>query len=93
MEQPMPEFSKRFEFGNYTLNFGDQKVLLDLLEEIVAPSFHEMKHIRTIKNRGQYFFIDTEIVNLGEEKEGPILGIAGRGDFQGSCRVSVSRCL
>ncbi|WP_277373961.1 hypothetical protein [Pseudomonas sp. AA-38] len=74
----MPEFSKRFEFGNYTLNFGDQKVLLDLLEEIVAPSFHEMKHIRTIKNRGQYFFIDTKVVRLGEEKEGPILGIAGR---------------
>ncbi|MFT6909427.1 MAG: hypothetical protein ACJAS1_006145, partial [Oleiphilaceae bacterium] len=36
-------FTKKLEFGNYTLNFGEDKVLLALFNEIVMPSFYEMK--------------------------------------------------
>ncbi|ESS67486.1 hypothetical protein MGMO_164c00210 [Methyloglobulus morosus KoM1] len=46
---------KKLEFGNYTLNFGDKKVLLDLFEEVVMPSFIEMKYIRKLKDKGEYF--------------------------------------
>lgn len=49
-------FIKKLEFGNYTLNFGENKVLLDLFNEVVMPSFIEMKHVRRLKEKGEYFF-------------------------------------
>lgn len=39
-------FTKRIEFGNYTLTFGDKKVLLDLIDSIVEPSFRERRYVR-----------------------------------------------
>jgi len=71
-------FNKKLEFGNYTLKFGEHKVLLDLFEEIVMPSFHEMRYLRSIKGKGEYFFLDTKIVVLDGSKSQPILGISGR---------------
>ena len=43
-------FQKKLEFGNYTLNFGGEKVLLDLFEQIVMPSFHETAHLNPRKS-------------------------------------------
>lgn len=71
-------FLKKLEFGNYTLKFGDKKVLLDLFDEIVMPSFHEMRFVRHLKDKGDYFFLDTKLVVLDESAEYPVLGIAGR---------------
>lgn len=72
-------FKKRLEFGNFTLTFGSKKVLLDLFEEVFMPSFHEMKHIRKLKGKGEYFFIDTEVLKLGvDENSDPVFGLFGR---------------
>ncbi|WP_286720085.1 hypothetical protein [Thalassolituus sp. UBA2009] len=72
------DFTRKLEFGNYTLKFGEENVLLDLFEEVVMPSFHEMKFVRTLKGKGDYFFLDTKLINLGEESNIPVLGISGR---------------
>lgn len=71
-------FKRKLEFGNFTLLFGEKKVMLDHLLDIVMPSFHEMRYIRKIKN-SDYFFIDTELIIIDDSnKEEPILGISGR---------------
>jgi hypothetical protein len=71
-------FTKKLEFGNYTLNFGEDKVLLDLFSEIVMPSFHEMKFVRKLKDKGDYFFLDTKLIILDKNPNEPVLGISGR---------------
>ncbi|WP_419243621.1 hypothetical protein ACN08P_02690 [Photobacterium leiognathi subsp. mandapamensis] len=71
-------FVKRLEFGNYTLKFGEKKVLLDMFDEIVMPSFLEMKYIRKLGDNSEYFFLDTELIILDDNAEEPVLGIAGR---------------
>lgn len=71
-------FAKKIEFGNYTVKFGESKALLDEFDSIVMPSFFEMKYIRKIKGKGEYFFIDTKLVKLSSDNEAPVLGIAGR---------------
>jgi hypothetical protein len=71
-------FTKKLEFGNYTLNFGEDKVLLDLFSQIVMPSFHEMKFIRKLKDKGDYFFLDTKLIILDKNPKEPILGISGK---------------
>ena len=70
--------AKKLEFGNYTLKFGEQKVLLDLYDEVVFPSFLEMKYKRKIKNKGEFFFLDTEVIKLVDDKDEPVVGISGR---------------
>lgn len=72
------DFVKKLEFGNYTLNFGEDKVLLDLFDQVVMPSFFEMKYIRRLREKGEYFFIDTQLIVLDDNPEQPILGISGR---------------
>lgn len=74
----MSSYIKKLEFGNYTLNFGDKKVLLDLFEEVVMPSFFEMKYIRSLKDKGEYFFLDTRLIILDSSKSEPVLGVTGR---------------
>ncbi len=71
-------FVKRLEFGNYTLKFGEKKVLLDMFDEIVMPSFYEMKYVRKYSDSSEYFFLDTELVVLDDNAKEPILGITGR---------------
>lgn len=71
-------FTKKLEFGNYTLKFGEDKVLLDLFHEVVMPSFHEMKYIRSLKDKGEYFFLDTKLIKLDDNPEAPVLGISGK---------------
>lgn len=71
-------FNKRIEFGNYTLKFGDEKVLLDLIEEVVVPSFEERRYIRRIKNKGEYFFLDVELARLQSPLTDDAFAIVGR---------------
>lgn len=71
-------FVKRLEFGNYTLKFGSEKVLLDMFDEIVMPSFHEMKYIRKVRGGSEFFFLDTELIVLDDNAEHPVLGLTGR---------------
>ncbi|SBT60170.1 Uncharacterised protein [Plesiomonas shigelloides] len=71
-------FVKRLEFGNYTLTFGNKKVLLDLFDEVVMPSFYEMKYVRKIGDHSEFFFLDTELIVLDDKAENPVLGITGR---------------
>lgn len=71
-------FVKKLEFGNYTLKFGEEKVLLDLFDEVVMPSFHEMKYVRHLKDKGDYFFLDTKLIKLTGDAEDPIVGVSGR---------------
>ncbi|HAS6339614.1 TPA: hypothetical protein RQJ95_003308 [Vibrio vulnificus] len=68
---------KKLEFGNYTLKFGN-KVLLDMYQDVVLPSFHEMKYLRK-RGDTEYFFIDTQVIKLSEEESGePVVGLCGR---------------
>jgi len=71
-------FLKRIEFGNYTLKFGSKDVLLDHFDNIVFPSFLEMKYIRKLKDKGDYFFLDTKLIILNDDINDPIVGISGR---------------
>lgn len=71
-------FTQRVEFGNYTLKFGDEKVLLDYFNEIVAPSFKGRRYVRKIKDKGEYFFLDTEIIRLRLDNGQETAAIAGR---------------
>lgn len=79
-------FTKTIEFANYTLNFGDNKVLLDAFESIVLPSFQNEKYIRKFKDT-EYFFTDTRLILLEEidldfvgprQIEAPALALCGR---------------
>jgi len=71
-------FKQRVEFGNYTLKFGEEKVLLDFFSEIVAPSFKARRYVRKIKDKGEYFFLGTEIIRLRLEDGQETAAIAGR---------------
>ncbi|MCG7500068.1 hypothetical protein MHO82_24700 [Vibrio sp. Of7-15] len=69
---------KKLEFGNYTLKFGENKVLLDCYEDVVLPSFMEMRHIRKFKDVSEFFFIDTQVIKLNDDDKEPVIGITGR---------------
>lgn len=71
-------FSQRVEFGNFTLKFGEQKVLLDLFHEIVKPSFDGRRYVRGSKERGEHFFLDTELVVLKRDDGREVAALAGR---------------
>jgi len=47
------------------LTFGEELVLLDLFEQVVYPAFLEDRQ-RSIRS-SNYFFLDTQLVNLSEE--------------------------
>ena len=63
------------EFANFILKFGQDRVLLDLAEEIVIPAF--ISRLDRSYNTTKHFFLDVEVLNLGSE-ENPIICIAGR---------------
>lgn len=71
-------FNKRIEFGNYTLKFGDEKVLLDLIGEVVVPSFGERRYIRRIKDKGEYFFLDVGLAQLRSPLNEDAFAVVGR---------------
>ena len=68
-------FVQRVEFGNFTLKFGENKVLLDLFSEVVFPSFESRRYVRGAKEQAEYFFLDTKVANvkIDDAKEMPAL--------------------
>lgn len=67
--------SKQIEFANFICRFGDEKVLLDLAEEVVIPAFL----INRLRDYGDtsYFFYQTQIIEL-QKGDSPVIGIVGR---------------
>jgi hypothetical protein len=66
----------QLEFANFILRFGDNRVLLDLAEEIVIPAFTS-ENLGRSYSETRHFFHDVEILNFGDD-DTPILCIAGR---------------
>ncbi len=71
-------FKKKIEFGNYTLTFGDKKVLLDKFTEIVMPSFVEGRYFRSYAGKSEYFFLDTQVIQLNDSKNKPEYALKGK---------------
>jgi len=71
-------FTQRVEFSNYTLKFGEEKVLLDYFNDIVFPSFKSRRYVRKIREKGEYFFLDTDIIHLQLDDGQQTAAIAGR---------------
>lgn len=72
----MSEKTLNMEMANLVCRFGEDKVLLDLEQEVVLPSFFDDALIRTY-DKTSYFFYDVEPVRF-EEKDETLVGIAGR---------------
>lgn len=70
--------TKRIEFANYTLKFGEKLVLLDLFDEVVMPCFEHRKYKKGIKDKSEFFFTDTKLMVLDSNPNEPVIGIAGR---------------
>ncbi|MEM6839758.1 MAG: hypothetical protein AAF609_23340 [Cyanobacteria bacterium P01_C01_bin.120] len=74
--------STRLELYNFTLTFGESRVLIDMLREVVFPAFFEFRR-RDIKS-SIYFFDKVELVHLRntQSEDGapttPVIGIAGQ---------------
>jgi hypothetical protein len=64
-------------FANFVCRFGEEKVLLDYVEDIIIPAFVDDKMIRSY-GRTHFFFYETKLVVLDDEPASPVLGIAGR---------------
>ena len=62
-------------FANFICKFGDDKVLLDYVEEIVAPAFTDDTLVREFGST-HLFFYESKIVKL-EDGGIPVVGIAG----------------
>lgn len=69
---------QRIEFGNYTLNFGNNKVLLDFFSEIVNPSFAERRYVDRRPDGTEFFFLDTKFLRLELDDNSWTGAIAGR---------------
>lgn len=65
------------ELGNLVCRFGNEKVLLDLIDEIVLPAFLDEELVRTY-DKTSYFFHQVRIVMLQNNDKETIVGIAGR---------------
>lgn len=66
----------RLEFANFICRFGEDRVLLDFVEEIIIPAFVSVE-LERLTATSKYFFHDVQIVQLGT-RSNPIIGIAGR---------------
>ena len=64
-------------FANFVCRFGDERVLLDYATEIVRPAFFDDTLIRTY-GKSHFFFYEAELVKLADDKNKPVVGIAGR---------------
>ncbi|WP_224052646.1 hypothetical protein [Burkholderia cepacia] len=63
-------------FANFICKFGEQKVLLDLAEDVVIPAFVDTTLERTYGGTS-YFFLDTKVVPISHNGE-QLLAIGGR---------------
>ncbi|MBI5791677.1 MAG: hypothetical protein HZA63_09395 [Rhodocyclales bacterium] len=51
---------------------------MDLFQSVVAPSFEGRRYVRQIKDKGEYFFLDTEVIRLKLTDGHQTAAIAGR---------------
>jgi len=65
-------------FANFICRFGDEKVLLDYAQEIVIPAFTRDTYVRSYGTRTHYHFYEVELVDLSDDRELPVLALAGR---------------
>lgn len=73
----MSDKSLSMEMGNLICRFGREKVLLDMADEIVLPSFFDEKLVRSY-SKTSYFFHEVSPVLLKDDASGSVVGIAGR---------------
>ncbi|HEV2292241.1 MAG TPA: hypothetical protein VGR35_00200 [Tepidisphaeraceae bacterium] len=64
------------EFANLIINFGREKVMADLLDEVVIPAFTDGT-LRRHFGKTTYFFQDVQLLNLGTKSQ-PEPAVAGR---------------
>jgi hypothetical protein len=69
-------FRSMASFANFICKFGDQKVLLDLAEDVVIPAFTDATLERTYGDTS-YFFLDVNVVPITSNGE-QLLTIGGR---------------
>jgi hypothetical protein len=71
-------YNQKLEFGNFTLTYGQDKVMLDMFNEILKPSFDSLRYTRKYKGTS-YFFHETRLVHLNpKDSKSPIIGFTGR---------------
>lgn len=73
----MSDKSLSMEMGNLICRFGDEKVLLDMSDEIVLPSFFDETLVRR-HDKTSYFFHEVSPVLLSNSTSESVVGIAGR---------------
>lgn len=73
----MSDKSLSMEMGNLVCRFGNDKVLLDLSNEIVLPCFFDKSLVRSYHKTSFFFHEVSPVMLINDEKE-PIIGIAGR---------------
>lgn len=73
----MSDKSLSMEMGNLICRFGRDKVLLDMVNEIVLPCFFDDKLVRSY-SKTSYFFHEVSPVLLNDDAEDSVVGIAGR---------------
>lgn len=73
----MSEKSLSMEMGNLVCRFGSKKVLLDLADEVVLPSFFDDSLVRNY-DKTSYFFHEVALVKLFQSNNEIVIGIAGR---------------
>lgn len=72
----MTEHSPIMQMANLVCRFGPEKVMLDLVDEIVIPAFSESPP--RFYGSTSYHFHNVRVLNLGERDGELFLGIAGR---------------
>lgn len=73
----MSEKTLNMEMANLVCRFGGEKVLLDLADEIVLPSFFDETLVRTY-DKTSFFFHEVAIVKLSDDINENVIGVAGR---------------
>jgi len=73
----MSDKSLSMEMGNLVCRFGQEKVLLDLADEVVLPSFFDNSLVRSY-DKTSFFFHEVNPVILRSDSNDLIIGIAGR---------------
>jgi hypothetical protein len=73
----MKKNESRVEVANLICKFGENKVLLDMFDEIVSPAFFDKKMKRKYDDT-TYFFHNVKLVELDKSGSTPVVGIAGR---------------
>lgn len=69
----------KIEFANFICKFGD-KNLLDFAAEIVLPAFTDDTLVRSYGKNTHYYFLDTDVIDLGTstDPKKPEIALVGR---------------